>query len=87
MDGRHERNQFANEKRKADSGSQKRGHVPIIQKGQEFDVVIDELGHKGDGIAKLEGYTVFVKNTEVGESVKIKLIKVMDTVAFGERLN
>ena len=84
---RLERTQFPNKKRRASSGTQKRGHMPEIQKGNEFDVTITEMGHNGDGIAMIEGFKVFVKNTEVNEKVKVKIIKVEDNIAFAERLN
>lgn len=84
---RMERHTFANEKRKPGSGSEKRGRAPAIHVGEEFNVKIESLGHKGDGMVKIEGFTVFVKNVEVGEEVKIKVKKVMETVAFAERQN
>ena len=67
--------------------SEKREHVSTLQKGNDFDVTIEEMGHNGDGIAKIEGFTVFVKNTKLGEKVKIKIKKVKNTIAFADRLN
>ncbi len=84
---RHERSGFQGERRRPDSGSQKRGHFPALQVGNEFDVEIKELGHKGDGMIKLEGFTVFIKNVEKGEKVKVRIIKVMENIAMAERLN
>jgi predicted RNA-binding protein with TRAM domain len=69
------------------SGSQRRTHAPAIHVGEEFDVTIEDLGHNGDGFVKIEGFTVFVKNTVKGEAVKIKIQKVLNTVAFAERQN
>ncbi len=85
---RGERDRYANDKkRKADKGSQKRGAAPSIHVGEDFDVKIEEIGHNGDGVVKIEGYTVFVKNTEVGEEVKIKINKVLRTIAWATRQN
>ena len=84
---RSERTSYANNKRKSGSGSQKRSPVHTLQKGNEFDVKIEKLGHNGDGMISIEGYTVFVKNVDVGEQVKIKLTKVLDTIAHAVRLN
>lgn len=86
MQNRHERAQFVGEKRKGGSGSDKRSHVHSIVKGQEYDVVIQELGHNGDGIVHIEEYTIFVPNTEVGEEVKIKIKNVKETIAFADRI-
>jgi predicted RNA-binding protein with TRAM domain len=83
---RMERTGFAGEKRRGGSGSDKRSHVSTLQVGQEFDVKIEKLGHKGDGMVSIEGMTVFVKNVDEGEEVKIKIKKVMDTIAFADRL-
>lgn len=85
--GRLERNKFFGEKRKSGNGSQKRSRVTEIQKGQEFDVKIEELGKQGDGMVKIDSYTVFIRNVEIGNEVKIKIKKVLDTVAFADRLN
>lgn len=84
---RFERHQFANDERKANAGSDKRSHVTSLIQGQEYDVIIEDIGHNGDGFVKLEEYTVFVPNTEKGESVRIKILKVKDTVAFAQRIS
>jgi predicted RNA-binding protein with TRAM domain len=81
---RMQRDMFAATGR-GESGAQRRTHVPEIHVGEEFDVTIEDLGHNGDGFVMLEGFTVFVKNTVKGEKVKIKIKKVMKTVAFAER--
>ncbi|MBN2367869.1 TRAM domain-containing protein [Candidatus Woesearchaeota archaeon] len=83
---RIERDTYANETRRAGSGSQKRSHVTGLQVGQEFDVEITELGHNGDGMVSIEGYTVFIRNTETGDKVRVKIKKVKDTIAFADRL-
>jgi predicted RNA-binding protein with TRAM domain len=67
--------------------SEKRSHVTSIQAGQEFEVSVDALGHNGDGMVKIEGYTVFIKNTQVGDKVRVKITKVKETIAFADRLN
>lgn len=83
---RYERDRYANEKQKGQSGSQKRGHVHTLQTGQEYDVTIEILGHNGDGLCHVDDYTVFVPNTEKGEKVRIRIKKVKDTIAFADRL-
>ena len=83
---RMERTSFPGQNKKPGSGTDKRGYAPSIHKGEDFTVTIEELGHNGDGIVHIEGYTVFVKNTEVGEEVTIKIKEVRETIAFAERL-
>jgi predicted RNA-binding protein with TRAM domain len=67
--------------------SEKRSHVSAIQPGQEFEVSIDALGHNGDGMVKIEGYTVFVRNTAIGDKIRVKITKVKETIAFADRMN
>lgn len=87
MTKRMGRSSFIGEKRKPNSGSEKRGYAPEITKGNDFTVTIEELGHNGDGIVNIEGFTVIVPNTIVGEEVKIKIVEVKKTIAFAKRLN
>ena len=58
-----------------------------VKEGQELIVTIEMLGSKGDGIAKIERYTVFIPGTQVGQTVKIKVNKVLPKFAFAEVIN
>jgi len=51
---------------------QSRGPVPV-KEGDELDVTIEAVGRKGDGIAKVENFVVFVPGTKAGDHVKIKV--------------
>jgi len=44
-----------------------------VEVGKEYDVEITELSRRGDGIAKISGFIIFVKNSKVGQKVKIKI--------------
>lgn len=59
------------------------GEIPV-EEGEEYDVKIEAKGSKGDGIAKVEGYIIFVPNTEIGDEVKIKINRALRGYAFGE---
>lgn len=52
--------------------------------GDTYDVNIEDIGREGDGIARVEGFVVFVPNTKKGDSVKIRISKVSRRVGFGE---
>ncbi len=54
--------------------------------GETYDVSIDDIAKKGDGIARVEGFVIFVPQTKVGDKVKIKVTKVMRKFAFGEKV-
>ena len=45
------------------------------------DVTIEAIAAKGDGIAKKEGFVIFVPGTQVGDKVRIRVTKVMRKVA------
>ncbi|MGG7621300.1 23S rRNA (uracil(1939)-C(5))-methyltransferase RlmD [Bacillus coreaensis] len=54
-----------------------------VQKNDYIEVVFEDLTHDGAGVAKVEGYPLFVKNALPGEKAKIKVIKVNKGYGFG----
>ncbi|MDI6811082.1 MAG: TRAM domain-containing protein [archaeon] len=63
---------------------ERRGFSSPVNVGETYDVKIEDVGREGDGIARVEGFVVFVPNTKKGESVKIRVTKVSRRVAFAE---
>lgn len=57
-----------------------------IQKNQEYVVEIIDNGYEGEGIAKIDGFTIFVPGTIKGEKVKILIVKALSSHAFGKVL-
>ncbi|MFH1332226.1 MAG: TRAM domain-containing protein [archaeon] len=57
-----------------------------IKVGEEIDVLIEAVGEKGDGMAKVKGFVIFVPNTKEGDSVRIKITRVLKNVGFAEVL-
>ena len=57
--------------------------VPV-QKNKEYIVTISDYGYEGEGIAKIDNFTVFVKDAMKGEKVKILIVKVNTSHAFGK---
>jgi 23S rRNA (uridine2552-2'-O)-methyltransferase len=55
-----------------------------IRKGQIYAAEIKELGASGDGIAYIDDFVLFVKETEVGDIVKIKIKDVKPNFGFAE---
>jgi predicted RNA-binding protein with TRAM domain len=55
--------------------------VPI-EEGETYDVTIEDIARQGDGIARIEGFVVFVPNTSVGDEVQIKIERVLPKFAF-----
>lgn len=59
---------------------QPRGPVPI-KEGEEYDVTIEAVGRKGDGIAKIENFIIFVPGTKAGDQVKVKITEIKGSFA------
>lgn len=62
----------------------RREQLFMIEKNQEYDVEILDHGMEGEGIAKIEGYTMFVKGALKGETAKIKVLKANKDYGFGK---
>lgn len=58
----------------------------MLVKNQVFTAAVDNYGCEGEGIVKIEGYTIFVPGALKGETVEFKLIKVLKTHGFGKLL-
>ncbi len=56
-----------------------------IEEGGIYEFRIDAVGSKGDGIAKVDRYTIFVPGTSKGDVVKVKIKKISGNLAFSEK--
>jgi predicted RNA-binding protein with TRAM domain len=53
------------------------GFIPKpVEVGKEYEVSIEELSSRGEGIARVQGLVIFVPNTKQGEHVKIKVTRI-----------
>ncbi len=57
-----------------------------IQKNQEYVVNIIDNGYNGEGIAKINDFTIFIQGAIKGEKVKILILKVAKSFAYGKIL-
>ena len=55
-----------------------------VETGKEYDVHITETSRKGDGIARIQGFVIFVKNGQVGQNLKAKITQVGERFATAE---
>ncbi len=69
--------------RSGGSFGQERSFAPV-KVGEEIDVTIEAVAAKGDGVAKKEGFVIFVPGTKVGDKVRIRVTKVSRRLGFGE---
>lgn len=68
------------------SGSRKPGFnvKKPVELDKEYEAEIEDVSTRGDGIAKIEGFIIFVSNTKKGEHVKFKITRVGNRFAIGE---
>lgn len=57
-----------------------------IEKNKDYIVTIENYGHEGEGVAKIQGFTVFIAGVLKGEVVKVKIIKVNKNYGVGKLL-
>jgi predicted RNA-binding protein with TRAM domain len=55
-----------------------------VETGKEYEVQITEISRKGDGIARIQGFVIFVKEGKVGQNAKIRVIQVGNRFAIAE---
>ncbi|MEK6892492.1 MAG: TRAM domain-containing protein [Nanoarchaeota archaeon] len=55
-----------------------------VKVGDELNVKIEAVGEKGDGIAKKDGFVLFIPNTKQGDEVRVKITRVLPKVGFAE---
>lgn len=66
-----------------DSGDDQDYDKPVSE-GDIVELEIDDLGSKGDGIARVEGFVVFVPGGEVDQKYDVEITSVGRKFAFGE---
>jgi predicted RNA-binding protein with TRAM domain len=54
-----------------------------VEVGKEYDVTISDISRRGDGIAKIDGFVIFVAGGKQGQSAKIKVTQVSNRYAMG----
>ena len=57
-----------------------------VEVGKEYDVEIEDIAKQGDGIARVEGFVIFVPETKVGDHVTIAIDRVMRRFAIGHKV-
>ena len=57
-----------------------------VDVGEKLEVLIDDIGSRGDGISRVDGFLVFVPQAQVGERLQVKITKVGPKFAIAEKL-
>jgi len=55
-----------------------------VEEGKEYEMDIKETSRRGDGVARIEGFVIFVPQTKPGDHVKVKINSVGPRFATGE---
>ncbi|MGK0466183.1 23S rRNA (uracil(1939)-C(5))-methyltransferase RlmD [Clostridium sp.] len=61
-------------------------YVIPVEKNVDYIMNIENMGYQGEGVGKIDNFTVFVAGAVLGEKVKIKIVKVSKNFAFGKLL-
>ncbi len=56
-----------------------------VEVGETYEVTIEDIAREGDGIARVEGFVIFVPQTQVGDTVNIRITRVLRKFAFAEK--
>jgi predicted RNA-binding protein with TRAM domain len=71
-------------------GAVQRKVVPELPKpvkmGDEFEVAVNAVGGKGDGIAKKDGFVIFVQGGQKGEVVRIRITELKRSFAVAQKI-
>ena len=57
-----------------------------FKKNDILTIDIEDMGHDGEGIGKADGYTLFVKDTVIGDRAEVKIMKVKKNYGYARLL-
>jgi len=55
-----------------------------VEMGKEYEVDITEMSQHGEGIARIQGFVIFVANVKLGDHVKIRITRIGGMTANAE---
>jgi len=47
-----------------------------VEIGKQYEVEITEISRQGDGVARVQGFVMFIKNGKVSQNVKVQVERV-----------
>ncbi len=57
-----------------------------FKKNDILTIDIEDMGHDGEGIGKADGYTLFVKDTVIGDRAEVKIMKTKKNYGYARLL-
>ena len=58
----------------------------MVEKNKEYILDIINIGYEGEGVAKVDGYPIFIEGAILGEKVKVLIVKAKKSYAYGKIL-
>jgi predicted RNA-binding protein with TRAM domain len=58
-----------------------------VETGKEYDVQVTEISRKGDGVARVQGFIIFVKGGRMGQKTRVRVTHVGDRFATAETIS
>jgi predicted RNA-binding protein with TRAM domain len=55
-----------------------------VEMGKEYEVEISEISNRGDGIARVQGFVIFVEGAKAGQKTNIRITSIGDRFAKAE---
>jgi len=55
-----------------------------VEEGKTYEVMIEDTGKRGDGIARRDKYVIFIEGAQKGQVYQVKVTRVTGTLAFAE---
>src|SRR5215218_6937286 len=68
-------------------GGNRFGGPKPVESGKEYDVQVTEISRKGDGVARIQGFIVFVKGGRVGQKTRVRVTHVGDRFATAKTID
>jgi len=59
-------------------------NVCPVEKNKEYIVDVQGMGYEGEGVSKIDSFTVFIPGALINEKVRIKIVKINRNFGFGK---
>jgi predicted RNA-binding protein with TRAM domain len=56
----------------------------LVERGKEYEVEISEISKRGDGVARIQGFVIFVPGAKAGQKTNIRITSIGDRFVKAE---
>ena len=57
-----------------------------VKLDEEYEVTIQDVSRRGEGVARIKGFIVFVPNAKAGEKLRVRITRLGSRYAVAERV-